>query len=110
MCSLCGLLGEAHWTDRSASPKAFGGGQRPPTRRQERLYRVKLVNEVLAYFALRLDDWQGQSFVLRSRTGKTEIVDDLMAVWSAAETMIGRKLDPTDPSLVGYLKQGATRH
>lgn len=104
MCSLCGLLGEDHWTDKSANPEAFGGQPGVMPRRQERFYRVKLINEILKNFALRLDDWQGQSFILSSRTGKTEIVDDLMAVWPAAEMMIGRRLDPMDPALLAHLR------
>ncbi len=106
MCSLCGLLGEDHWTDMSAHPDAFGG-KPVRTRRHERLYRVKLINEILGFFSLRLDDWQGRSFVLSSLTGKTEIVEDLMAAWPAAEGMIGRKLDPMDPGLLRHLNTRA---
>ena len=109
MCSLCGLLGEDHWTDMTAHVDAFGG-KASRTRRHERLYRVSLINKILDFYALRLDDWQGQSFILSSRTGKTEIVDDLMAVWPAAEGMIGRKLDPMDPDLLARLDKRAGRH
>lgn len=109
MCSLCGLLGEDHWTDMTAHADAFGGtAQR--TRRHERLYRVSLINKILDFYALRLDDFQGQSFVLSSHTGKTEIVEDLMAVWPAAEIMIGRKLDPMDPNLLARLDAQSARH
>ena len=104
MCSLCGLLGEDHWTDMSASPEAFGGAGAVRPRRQERFHRVKLINEILKLYALRLDDWQGQSFILTSRTGKAEIVDNLMALWPAAEQMVGRPLDPTDPAVLSRLR------
>ena len=109
MCSLCGLLGEDHWTDMAASPEVFGGVGPSRTRRQERLYRVRIINRVLAHFGLRLNDWQGRSFVLRSATGKTELVDDLMAVWPAGERMIGRRLDPMDPALLAHLARSAAR-
>ena len=88
----------------SASPEAFGGQGAVRPRRQERFHRVKLINESLRVFALRLDDWQGQSFILSSRTGKTEIVDNLMAVWPAAEQMIGRPLDPMNPEVLARLR------
>ena len=109
MCGLCGVLGATHWTDAHASPEAFGVGATEGvavgrTRRAERLYRVRLVNEVLRNFALSLADFQGSSFVLSNRTGRSEIVDDLMAVWPAAEQILGRKLDPLDPELVGRLE------
>ena len=88
----------------SASPETFGGQGAVRPRRQERFHRVKLINEILEIFALRLDDWQGQSFILSSRTGKTEIVDNLMAVWPAAEQMIGRPLDPMDSTMLTRLR------
>ncbi len=88
----------------SASPEAFGGQGAVRPRRQERFHRVKLINEILKVYALRLDDWQGRSFILTSRTGKTEIVDNLMALWPAAEQMIGRPLDPTDPAMLACLR------
>jgi len=109
MCSLCGLLGEDHWTDMTAHADAFGG-KPSRTRRHERLYRVSLINKILDFYSLRLDDWQGQSFVLSSGTGNTEIVDNLMAVWPAAELMIGRKLDPMDSNLLARLDARSTQH
>ncbi|WP_119165379.1 hypothetical protein [Algihabitans albus] len=105
MCGLCGVLGATHWSDSHASPEAFGDGAGGRTRRGERLYRVRLVNEVLQGFALDLSDFQGTSFVVSSRTGRSEMVGDLMAVWPTAEQMIGRKLDPLDPEVVTRLEQ-----
>ena len=102
MCGLCGILGAGeHWTDRSAEP---------PARRRERLERVRLVNNVLRHYGLRLDDWQGTSFLLTSRTGRTEIVDNLGALWPVAARLLGRRLDPLDPALIGALERhGAGR-
>lgn len=111
MCGLCGVLGASHWTDAHATPEAFGmgasGGNAGRTRRHERLYRVHLVNRVLQQFALSLTDFQGTSFVLSNRTGRSEVVDDLMAVWPAAEQMIGRPLDPLDPDLLERMEGAA---
>ena len=103
MCGLCGLLGVEHWTDMAANPEAFGGSGR--TRRHERLYRAKLASRVLARFGLKLDDWQGRSFVLSSRTGKRKLVDDVTMLWQEAEAMAGRRLDPLDPALLSALEQ-----
>jgi hypothetical protein len=44
--------------------------------------------------------------VLRDRKGKTAVVDDLGALWTAAERLAGRPLDPLDPVLVGALRGG----
>jgi hypothetical protein len=101
MCGLCGVLGgDGHWTEGSNGRGPEDAGR---TRRHERLNRVKLVNRVLERFALRLDDWQGAAFVLTSGTGKREIVDNLSALWRAAEALSGRRLDPLDPELLAVL-------
>ena len=96
MCALCGLLGsESHW---AASIK---GGL--PTR-QERLQRILQANRVLGFYRLRLDDFQGTSYLLTSPTGRAEIVSDLGQVWRVAEQMAGRPLDPLDPKLLAALE------
>jgi len=41
-----------------------------------------------------LSDWQGSSFLLSTRTGKTEIIADLGHLWPAAERLSGRICDP----------------
>jgi|SRR5271163_735658 len=103
MCGLCGMLGgEVHWTDR-APPT----GAAPQTRRAERLYRVALINAVLGHYGLAAADWQGSSYLLSSRTGRTEIVADLPQLWRAAEAMLGRRCDPLEPALVARLEAAA---
>jgi hypothetical protein len=62
--------------------------------RRQRLIHVALANRVLASYRLRLDDFHGQSFVLSSPTGTSELVDDFAQVWRVAEQMLGRPLDP----------------
>jgi hypothetical protein len=61
---------------------------------------------VLAFYGLTLSDWQASSFILSTMTGKSEIVDNLTHLWSAAETLIGRPCDPLDPRLVERLEAG----
>lgn len=102
MCGLCGVLGsEGDWTDRPAPPVS---GARA-TRRAQRLQRVRVVNVVLAQFGLDLADWQGAKYQLSSRTGRTEIVDNLAQVWQAAERILGRACDPLDPLLIARMEQ-----
>jgi hypothetical protein len=98
MCGLCGVLGgEGHWTEGA---DGRGPQDAARTRRHERLNRAKLVNRILGRFALHLDDWQGTAFMLTSGTGKREIVENLPALWRAAEAMSGQRLDPLDPQLL----------
>jgi hypothetical protein len=90
MCVLCNVLGSEHWAEQQ-------GGRR------ERVLRVRLVNRVLAFYGLRLDDWSGRVWVLRDAKGRTAVVADLGSLWSEAERLAGRKLDPLDPELVAAL-------
>jgi hypothetical protein len=61
------------------------------------------VNRVLDHFGLRLDDWAGRVYVLRDRTGRTAVVDNLGILWTEAARLAGRPLDPLDPGLIDHL-------
>ena len=105
MCALCGVLGGAgHWTEAVARPGVFTRTATTVERRRERAARVMQANAVLRYYRLTLSDWQGASFLLSTATGKTEIVDNLTHIWSAAEKLIGRPCDPLDPALLAELE------
>ncbi|MFN3354874.1 MAG: hypothetical protein ACK418_02480 [Pseudomonas sp.] len=96
MCGLCGLLGEdLHWSDPL-------GGELP--RRRERLRRIAAINQVLAVFRLKVDDFQGASYLLIGATGKQALASGLDQLWQAAETLLGRPLDPLDPRLLDHLE------
>ena len=90
MCALCGVLLEQHWAE-------LEGGRRA------RVFRVTLANRVLDHFGLRVDDWGGRVYVLRDRKGRSIVVDNLGVLWSEAERLAGRRLDPLDPALVHAL-------
>jgi hypothetical protein len=90
VCSLCNVLLSEHWAEQE-------GGRRA------RAVRVRLLNRVLAHYGLRLDDWAGRVWVLRTRTGRSAVVADLGALWVEAERLAGRTLDPLDPLLVASL-------
>jgi len=49
-------------------------------------------------------DWQGSAFVLSTATGKTEIVDNLVHLWIAAERLLGRPCDPLDAALIALME------
>ncbi|AJZ92584.1 hypothetical protein PFLUOLIPICF7_02960 [Pseudomonas simiae] len=68
MCGLCGLLGEdLHWSDPL-------GDELP--RRRERLRRIAAINQVLAVFRLKVEDFQGASYLLLGATGKQALASD----------------------------------
>jgi len=101
MCALCGVLGGAeHWTDAVARPGVFTRNTDAASRRRERISQVAAANRVLRHYRVRLADWQGTTFVLSSATGKTEIVDNLGHLWTAAERLTGKPCDPLDAELI----------
>jgi hypothetical protein len=95
MCGLCGMLGGAHWTDDAV------GGALPA--RQAKLRRAALLNDVLSFYRLRADDWQGAALAVHGPTGRTELADSLADLWPKAEAVAGRPLDPLDPDLLAHL-------
>ena len=104
MCGLCGVLGVQHWTDRAGD-----AGDPVATRRQARLRRVKLLNDVLSLYRVRVDDWQGASMAIRGPTGQTELAETLADFWPKAEAMARCALDPLDPALLAHLGQVIAR-
>ena len=96
MCGLCGMFGVAeHWTEQS--------GAENQQRRVDRQHRVRIANAVLELFGLRCADWQNR-FTLASRTGRSMVVDNLGALWPAAEKLAGRTIDPLDPAVIAKVE------
>ncbi len=106
MCSLCGVIGgNEHWTDAAARPGVFTRNVERLDRRRERARRVAAANRVLAAFDMSLSDWQGSAFVLATRTGKSEMIEDLGHLWPAAERLSGRPCDPLDEALIARMEE-----
>jgi hypothetical protein len=106
MCSLCGVMGgNEHWTDAAARPGVFTRNVERLDRRRERTRRVSAANRVLAVFGMSLSDWQGSAFVLATRTGKSEMIEDLGHLWPAAERLSGRVCDPLDVALIARMEE-----
>src|SRR5262249_17972188 len=107
MCALCGVLGgPGHWTDAAPRSGLFAPAGDAAQRRRERLHRIACASRILVHYGLTLSDWQASSYVLSTATGKTELVDNLGHLWSAAEKLLGRPCDPLDPDLIVRLDDG----
>jgi hypothetical protein len=106
MCSLCGVLGgNEHWADAVARAGVYTRNGGIIERRRERANRVRVANKVLAHFGMTLSDWLGTSFLLSTRTGKTEIIADLGHLWPAAERLSGRVCDPLGLEMIERLER-----
>ncbi|MDP6690644.1 MAG: hypothetical protein QF384_14200 [Alphaproteobacteria bacterium] len=107
MCALCGVLGgRGHWTESAAAPEAFASRPEAHTRARERQARTRLVNRVLGHYGLKLSDWSGGAQVLRGRTGRTALVNNLSEMWAAADDLGRRDCDPLDADLLRRLEGG----
>lgn len=101
MCLLCGeFVSGPHWTDRQHEDAVREGrislGEYHTLRRRDRLRRARATSELLAPHGLKLDDWGGSRYILRNGKGRSEVLGDLGAVWTAAERLLGRPADPLD--------------
>ncbi|MGN8362950.1 hypothetical protein ACR9JT_03260 [Helicobacter pylori] len=119
MCILCGeLISSFHWTDRTygtdsceidenlREPNAvISANENARERKRARLKRVRLLNQILAFYGLKIDDWQGAKFVLCDKKGQSVIVNDLGDLWGKAQNLVKKKMDVLDSNLLAFLNQ-----
>lgn len=112
MCILCGeLVSSFHWSDISFGSDMNLAGQKSTIsvnensreRKRARLKRVKLLNEILRFYGLKIDDWQGSKFVLCDKKGQSVIVNDLGDLWDKAKDLAKREIDALDSNLFAFL-------
>ncbi|MFB1299783.1 hypothetical protein ACEWYV_00700 [Helicobacter pylori] len=124
MCVLCGeLISSFHWTDENYGTNGsdsyeIGEGLGEPNalisanenareRKRARLKRVGLLNQILAFYGLKIGDWQGAKFVLCDKKGQSVIVNDLGDLWDKAQNLAKKKMDALDSNLLAFLNQNA---
>ncbi|MGL2562007.1 hypothetical protein ACOWOX_02430 [Helicobacter pylori] len=122
MCVLCGeLISSFHWsdenygTDKSDSygsdenlkePNAvISANENARERKRARLKRVGLLNQILAFYGLKIGDWQGAKFVLHDKKGQSVIVNDLGDLWGKAQNLAKKEMDALDSNLLAFLNQ-----
>ncbi|EMG99373.1 hypothetical protein [Helicobacter pylori] len=124
MCVLCGeLISSFHWTDENygtdgsdsygsdenlRGPNAvISANENARERKRARLKRVGLLNQILAFYGLKIDDWQGAKFVLCDKKGRSVIVNDLGDLWGKAQNLAKKEMDALDSNLLAFLNQNA---
>ncbi|KHL86758.1 hypothetical protein HPY655_04430 [Helicobacter pylori] len=118
MCVLCGeLVSSFHWTDRTygsgsyenenlKEPNALiSANENARERKKARLKRVGLLNQILAFYGLKINDWQGTKFVLCDKKGQSVIVNDLGDLWDKAQNLAKKEMDALDSHLLAFLNQ-----
>ncbi len=118
MCVLCGeLISSFHWTDGTDGSGSYenenlkgqnaliSANENARERKRARLKRVRLLNQILAFYGLKMDDWQGTKFVLRDKKGQSVIVNDLGDLWDKAQKLAKKEMDALDSNLLAFLNQ-----
>lgn len=108
MCILCGeLVTSFHWSDINFIEEkvTISVGESAGERKKARLKRTKLLNEILRFYGLKIDDWQGSKFVLCDKKGQSVIVNDLGDLWDKARDLAKREIDALDSNLLAFLSE-----
>ncbi|GAA7438092.1 hypothetical protein Yangon188_01920 [Helicobacter pylori] len=119
MCVLCGeLISSFHWTDGIDGSDSCGidenlkgqnvlisANENARERKRARLKRVRLLNQILAFYGLKINDWQGAKFVLRDKKGQSVMVNDLGDLWDKAQNLAKKEMDALDSHLLAFLNQ-----
>lgn len=118
MCVLCGeLISSFHWTDGTYGSDSYenenlrepnaliSANENAKERKRARLKRVGLLNQILAFYGLKINDWQGAKFVLCDKKGQSVIVNDLGDLWGKAQNLAKKKMDALDSHLLAFLNQ-----
>ncbi len=119
MCVLCGeLISSFHWSDENYGSDSYeiDEGLKEPNalisanenareRKRARLKRVRLLNQILAFYGLKINDWQGAKFVLCDKKGQSVIVNDLGDLWGKAQKLAKKKMDALDSHLLAFLNK-----
>ncbi|MFT2615767.1 hypothetical protein ACMWQL_00775 [Helicobacter pylori] len=119
MCVLCGeLISSFHWTDGTDGSGSYendenlkeqnaliSANENARERKRARLKRVGLLNQILAFYGLKIDDWQGAKFVLCDKKGQSVIVNDLGDLWDKAQNLAKKEMDALDSNLLAFLNQ-----
>ncbi len=114
MCVLCGeLISSFHWSDENygsdenlkGSNALISANENARERKRARLKRVGLLNQILAFYGLKINDWQGAKFVLCDKKGQSVIVNDLGDLWGKAQKLAKKEMDALDSNLLAFLNQ-----
>ncbi|GAA8038748.1 hypothetical protein HpCS9_05260 [Helicobacter pylori] len=119
MCVLCGeLVSSFHWSDENYGSDSYeidenlrepnaliGTNENARERKRARLKRVRLLNQILAFYGLKINDWQGTKFVLCDKKGQSVIVNDLGDLWDKAQKLAKKEMDALDSNLLAFLNQ-----
>ena len=103
MCAACGVLsGAPDWLDRVGNATGIGA-DKEETRFRERARMIKFVNILLAPGRTSVREF-GEQLIIQSATGQSSIVGNLAHVWTEADKIGLRLVDPLDEDYLELLE------
>lgn len=69
-----------------------------------RLKKVKILNEILEFYGLKLKEWQNSKYILSNKKGRDIIVNDLGDLWIKASKLEKKSFDVLDENLLHFLR------
>ncbi len=67
---------------------------------RERALQARSLERVARLVGAQVEDWAGSSWIVRSASGATEIVDALPMVWQALERLGCPRIDPLAAAVI----------
>jgi hypothetical protein len=104
MCGLCAILAGSAASAATPGALLFQEDGNRIARDRARRNQLQIANQVLRYHRLRLEAVAGGALVLKGPTGRAHLLRGFAELWSVAERLSGRKVDPMDPGLLEFLK------
>lgn len=107
MCALCGILVDGpHWTEAGTDAGRLDSTPDSRTLYLERVYRLDVLNHVLAPFGAVAEDWAGGQYIVRNRAGgASDVVPNLPALWKSLEFVTNRDIDPLRPDYLDRVER-----
>ena len=107
MCILCGeMISTLHWSELNLKEEKheLSVGEEQKERLRIRLKKVKILNEILEFYGLKLKEWQNSKYILSNKKGCDIIVNDLGDLWIKASELEKKSFDVLDENLLHFLR------
>ncbi|EAI5888675.1 hypothetical protein B6P46_02505 [Campylobacter coli] len=107
MCILCGeMISTLHWSELNFKEEKheLSIGEEQKERLRIRLKKVKILNEILEFYGLKLKEWQNSKYILSNKKGRDIIVNDLGDLWIKASELEKKSFDVLDENLLHFLR------
>lgn len=107
MCEVCAIFGAGeHWSDFGRARNQTFPFADIKFYRTERARRLALIGRIVAPAGLGIEDWDGEVAAVHDAAGRSVLCPTLGDIWSAAERLSGRVIDPLSDDFLEGLHDG----